>query len=151
MLRERGAAVMEQDPRVEATSDLHEVRIRLKRFRYSWEFSQRLEAQDAGDMGAAMVHMQELLGRWNDDLAAAAIVSRVARRRRYLSMQTLWSARLLDYAAERARGARRHHAQILEEWPALDKMLCDTIVPRPAVDQPEAAIQSQSPGEPDHG
>jgi hypothetical protein len=66
-------------------------------------------------------------------------------------MQTLWSARLLDYAAERARGARRHHAQILEEWPALDKMLGDTIVPRPAVDQPEAAIQSQSPGEPDHG
>lgn len=126
------AALAAQDPRRLENSDLHPVRISVKRLRYCVEMATRLQVRRDDDLIRELVELQELLGHWNDQMVAARWVSRVARRRRFLISQTAWSARLLEYAAARARSGDEDRARLLERWPRLLLQLELSLGTRPA-------------------
>lgn len=120
MLRCRAAAVLESDPRRMPDADVHEARIAVKRLRYCAELLVKLDSSWDASRIAPLTEFQRLLGDWNDHVVAAEWVARPARKRDNLARRTGWSARLLEYAAARARIAAEQRGVILERWPELE-------------------------------
>ncbi len=140
----RLAELLASDPRGAESTDLHVTRIRLKRFRYAAELLYRLQDRPDDELIQELASMQDMLGHWNDRLAAASRVSRIARRTENLAMQTAWSGRLFAYAATCLEAAEEDRRQIVESWPRLQ-----AAAERIAAGEPCYA-QGPRPGEPPH-
>lgn len=109
--------LMERVPTAKETANLHETRILLKRLRYSAELRRDVCGLDIAERHAAMVRMQDCLGAWNDHLAAAREVTRIARREEPLAVDTGWSILLLEYGLNRLRAAQEKKDEALRNWP----------------------------------
>lgn len=139
MLRRRAARLLSRDPRQGDSTDLHDVRIRLKRLRYCAELVRRFEFELSDGAVQTFAGTQEALGRWHDHLMAAEQITRVARRHTALHAQTGWAARLLDYAAFRARSANEDRERILRNWPLVRGYLQEALGPATAAASPRKA------------
>lgn len=114
-----GRRVLDADARLE-TTDLHQTRLCAKRFRYSAELLRDIGGRHEAALLEQLVRMQDLLGHWNDQLAAARRISGIARRRKVLARQSDWAARLLSYAAQLAASAEGDRRSTIEAWPAFE-------------------------------
>lgn len=118
LLARRRAELLEYDPHSAEGADLHEARIRLKRFRYAVELVGFINQNKEDDQIQNLIHMQELLGKWNDHLVAVSTITSIAGDRATLPLHTEWSGRVLRYAAGRTEKAEEFRQQILDHWPS---------------------------------
>lgn len=123
LVASRAAPLLQRDPSDETACDLHETRVELKRFRYAAELEAHVRNRDEDDFLDALAAMQDLLGAWNDELAAARSVSRLARRRMTLTCNADWAARLFDFAGDRVRSADARRRDIVSGWTALHERI----------------------------
>lgn len=119
----RVGTVLGQDARKNDRGDLHELRIAVKRLRYTLELSERVFARSEADAIDRLAEAQDVLGHWNDCVTAAAAVARISVRRTRLATDHHWSSRLLRYAARQAEAAGDARRKIIDLWPQLDAAL----------------------------
>jgi CHAD domain-containing protein len=117
MLAERHTKLLEFCPQ-DADADLHEARIRLKRYRYALELTYHIKGHKDDNLLQNLVQMQEKLGHWRDHLVAISTISRLVTEQNHLIVRPDWSARLLGYAAGRAESAAAYRNEIIESWPS---------------------------------
>lgn len=123
LFRKRVERLLARDPRQPESVDLHQTRICVKRLRYATELMRDTRVRADQELIDVLSKMQEHLGHWNDDLVAARMIAEVACRKDLLVEQPAWSARLLAYAAERARSAEAGRRLIVEQWSSVDAVL----------------------------
>jgi len=121
--RQRASAIMARHPQDDATTDLHECRVLLKKLRYSTELLRRMQDRQRGPFLDALVSMQDLLGAWNDHLFAAGELARLATREKILARHSRLSAGLLNGAAARAALAEALRREVLSAWPMLRRAI----------------------------
>ena len=110
----KAVKAMLKDP---SGTDLHAVRIRVKRARYAAELAQPIVGRPAERFVARTKKLQDILGEYQDAVVAEErLRALVARHRRSPA------ALLADRLAKRQR-ARRHAAQMdfFEQWPKLEQ------------------------------
>lgn len=153
LIRTRAEKLHAVDPRHNPTLDLHAVRLHLKRFRYSVELAAGL---GVGVPDATLVElkaMQDLLGKWNDELFAARLIARLAARETTLAAEPAWSAALLTYAGRWASMAAEDKQRIRAGWGDLHRTMIEGLPVRteqaapPEQDSPET---QGHPGPPAH-
>jgi triphosphatase len=124
-LRKRAGAVDDQSP----TSDLHAVRIRGKRLRYTAEFFEPVYGKPARRLVECVVQLQDLLGNLQDgvvsrELAHAAVQSSAGA---WPAQTTLALGQLVQFDAEREKELRaafpRAYRAVREGWTRLRKAL----------------------------
>lgn len=135
-----------RDPRVSEAADLHQTRIHLKRVRYSTELRRDVCGQDHPELHRALINMQDLLGYWNDQLAAIRVIARLARDEQALSDDAGWCARLLDHCAHRGREADAMRRRILDRWADFAAVLQSVdLAESPATDDSSSASVAAQP------
>jgi len=115
--------LVNRDPRSDEKHNLHETRICVKRVRYAGELMRDVGLRQETVLLKALVGMQDLLGRWNDQLIAIGYVTREARRSKVLAEDAAWSARVLSLAADWAKEADAGQRRILDVWAEFDTAL----------------------------
>ncbi len=138
--RQRAVAVLAQDPQDEST-DLHGVRIRVKRARYCAQLLDEAACLDLADLLNDLTEMQRLLGHWNDQIVAARILSRLAGRWRNLTAQTRRAETLFECAAARARLAQEDRRRVVERWPAFAAAVRGAVPAAETVGEPPAGTE----------
>lgn len=126
MLQTRARELLNEAPG-DHESDLHDIRIRLKRLRYTAELSERLTAHDSGDLIHATRKLQDVLGEWNDFLVAVDILGDLARNRELLARQTERATRVLKYVASWSEAAEQQRLTVLQRWPQLEQWIRTSI------------------------
>jgi len=120
-------ALQQLDPRRQGMSDLHPARIAVKKLRYCTELLDRVAPPADDILMRELTTMQSLLGHWNDLVAAARRIARVAARRTHLAARPGWSARLMEHATARVRAADEDRRRIADGWPALDAAIANAL------------------------
>lgn len=106
-----------------AEHDLHEVRIRAKKLRYTSELRNHVAARDNDPLPAALKGMQDVLGHWNDQIVAANRIARLANERDIASHQTQRASCLLAHAATRLRRAAEITEGLHAAWSCVEAVL----------------------------
>lgn len=119
LVRKRTTALLRFDPSVDEAVNLHDLRLRLKRFRYCAELEGALTGTERDDLLRAAKEMQDRLGYWSDQLVAARCFAGLARRNRHLARQTVWAGHMLEYAAKWVWAAEEERRELIRAWPAL--------------------------------
>jgi CHAD domain-containing protein len=138
----RARQLLSTDP---SRSNLHQVRLRAKRLRYSAELLRDVGGPNESRLLDALVRFQDLLGEWNDHLCAVRRVSAVARQNRRLALQGDFCGRLLAYASGMTEAAEQQRATIIEQWPGLEAVIHSALNggADAAVPEPSAAFDAQ--------
>jgi len=121
--RQRAEAVLAQHPADDASTDLHECRILLKKLRYTTELLRRMEERKKGALIDALTTMQDVLGAWNDDQFAVRALAGCATQEKTLGRSARFSGAVLKCAAERAAHAEGKRREALAAWPELRRAI----------------------------
>ncbi len=119
----RAEAVIRVGPPAASDSDLHVLRLAVKKVRYCAEILQRAGVRQDDGLITELVALQDLLGHWNDLVMAARILARVATRWREIAHAPAWSARLLQFSAVQAHAAEAERDKIVNRWPSFEPVL----------------------------
>jgi CHAD domain-containing protein len=122
MFRARSAELVSRAPAGDSAADLHPARIALKRVRYAAELLNRTGGLSRPELLDELARMQDRFGHWNDCIAAARRLTRIAARRSDL-VDTAWSASLLRVASSYLAGGELARREIVESWPALGEAI----------------------------
>lgn len=149
--RHKAEALLDRPPSRDHGPGIHKTRIRLKALRYATELMSRLDGESRDDLLKQFAAMQDRLGAWNDHFCAARLLTQLARDEQMLAAGPEWSAKILDYAARRARRMNDELSEILIGWPrlrgAIESQVLGrvqseaTAAPRAAVANPRLAVE----------
>jgi CHAD domain-containing protein len=138
-LRKRAEDLLAEQPTSEG-SDLHPVRIRVKRLRYCAQLLHEAKGLEVEGLLRTLTEMQTRLGHWNDLLVAARTLARLAVRKRLLAFQEDMSRQLLELAAARAARAGECRRAAMEQWPSLVEAVQQSLALAPTGDDDAASV-----------
>ncbi len=116
LMHKRAEQMLEIEPG-EESADLHDLRLRIKRFRYSAELHERLAGGELDEIIRAAKEMQDLLGEWNDYLVIVETLCALIQDRDLLARQTWRCLRLQKYALHWSESAEQRRHEAFERWP----------------------------------
>jgi CHAD domain-containing protein len=130
-VQERGQrrlqSLLANTPTEESGSELHTLRLRLKKFRYCVELWESLAGRGKGELVKMCAAMQDRLGSWNDHVQAVERITRLGGNSEVVGRQPVWAAAVLGYAAGRAQAADELRREIVAQWPQWSKELAEQV------------------------
>jgi CHAD domain-containing protein len=123
LVSRRAEQVLSEVERDTAGSDLHQIRLALKRLRYAVELQVAVQREKDARALEPSRQAQALLGDWNDQLHAASCLSGLARQRSMMAREPELAAALFGHAEARMRHAQKLADEFRAGWPEFQEMV----------------------------